>query len=307
MSNMNRRLAFIATLILMALVPMASATFVEMEKAHSPIQVNYHSGDTIEFTVVVSVHTVNGGPVLSIMDFSIRDTLPDGLTYVPASQTSVPAAITFTDHLNGTLVWDYGAGPFTSDPHATITFEVTVDEDAPRGETLINEAKAFYTETISQIQSSPAVTDGVPINEPSISLVKECQVSSTMAPADITYTYTVENTGDSDLFDVTVYDETLAITVLGPIDLPMGEEASDEHTLLDQPEGLYSNMATATGFDEGGHEVNDSDSAECRISTRVGGEVFKPWLSGSLYLAQGLAALTLGAIFATLVRNRGPL
>ncbi len=304
---MNRRIAFIATLVLMALVPMASATFVEMEKTHTPIQENYHSGDTIEFTVMVSVHTVNGGPILSIMDFRIRDTLPDGLTYVAASQTSVPAPITFTDHGNGTLVWDYGAGPFTTDPHATVTFEVTVDEDAPLGETVINEATAFYTETVSEIPSSPAVTDGLLINEPSINLVKECQVSSSMAPADITYTYTVENTGDCDLFDVTVYDETLALTVLGPIDLVMGAEASDEHTLFDQPEGLYINTATATGFDEGGHKVNDSDSAECRISTRVGGEIFKPWLSGSLYLAQGLAVLTLGAIFATLLRNRGPL
>ena len=76
-----------------------------------------------------------------------------------------------------------------------------------------------------------------------------------MAPADIMYTYTVENTGDSDLFNVTVYDETLAITILGPIDLAMGEEDTVEYILLDMPEGTYTNTATSTGFDEGGHEV----------------------------------------------------
>lgn len=290
----------------MALVPTASATFVEMEKTHSPIQVNYHSGDTIEFTVVVSVHTVNGGPILSIMNFSVRDTLPEGLTYVPASQTSVPAPVSITDLGNGTLVWDYGVGPFTSDPHATITFEVTVDDNATRGATLINEATALYTETVSQIPSSPAVTDGILISEPSISLVKECTTSSSMAPANITYTYTVENTGDCDLFNVTVYDETLSLTVLGPIDLAIGEDAMDNHTLVDMPEGTYTNNATATGFDEGGHKVTDSDSATCRISIMVGGEVIKPWLSGSFYIAQGLAVLALGAIFAAL-RKRGPL
>lgn len=307
MRNMNRRITFIVTVLLLAMVPTASATFVEMEKTHTPIQTNYHSGDTIQFTVIVSVHTVNGGPILSIKDFSVRDTLPEGLTYVALSQTSAPAPVTFMDHGNGTLVWDFGAGPFMSDPHATITFEVTVDNDAPLGQTIINEAKALYTETVSQIRSSPAVTDGIRINEPGISMVKECQVSSSMAPADITYTYTVENTGDCDLFDVTVYDETLALTVLGPIDLAMGQEASDQHTIFDQPEGSYTNTATATGFDKEGHEVTASDSAECRISTMVGGEIIELWLSGSFYVAQGLAVLALGAVFSILMRNKGQL
>jgi len=270
---MNRRIAFIATLVLMALVPTASATFPTMGKSHLPIQINYHSGDTIEFTVVLSVRTVEFGPTISIMDLKINDTLPEGLTYVPASQTSVPAPVNFTDNGNGTLIWDYGAGPFTSDPHVTITFEVTVDDDAPRGTTRTNEATAFYTETVSQVQSSPAASDSILISEPSISLVKECQVSSNMAPANITYTYTVENTGDSDLFNVTVYDETLALTVLGPIDLAMGQDALDNYTLFNKSEGTYTNNATATGFDEGGHEVTASDSTTCRISTMVGGVI----------------------------------
>ena len=85
------------------------------------------------------------------------------------------------------------------------------------------------------------MTDGIPINEPSISLVKECSASSNMAPADIMYTYTVENTGDSD--------------PARPIDLAMGEEDTVEYILLDMPEGTYTNTATSTGFDEGGHEV----------------------------------------------------
>ena len=55
----------------------------------------------------------------------------------------------------------------------------------------------------------------------------------------------------------------------------MGQEASDQHTIFDQPEGTYINTATATGFDEGGHEVTDSDTATCRISTMVGGEIIE--------------------------------
>jgi hypothetical protein len=38
---------------------------------------------------------------------------------------------------------------------------------------------------------------------------------------------------------------------------------------------MYINTATATGFDEGGHEVTDSDTATCRISTMVGGEIIE--------------------------------
>ena len=85
----------------------------------------------------------------------------------------------------------------------------------------------------------------------------------------------MENTGDSDLFDVTVYDETLELTVLGHIDLAMGQKASDQHTIFDQQEGTYIDTATATGFDEGDHEVTATDSAECRISTMVGGEIIE--------------------------------
>ncbi len=104
--------------------------------------------------------------------------------------------------------------------------------------------RARYTETISRIPSLPAVTDGIPINEPNISLIKECSASSNTAPSNITYT--VENTGDSDLFDVTVYGETLALTILGPIDLAMGEEETGEHTLLDMSQGTYTNTLVAT-------------------------------------------------------------
>ena len=49
-----------------------------------------------------------------------------------------------------------------------------------------------------------------------------------------------------------------------------------------------------------------SNSAECRISTMVGGEIIEPWLSGSFYVAQGMAVLVLGAVFS-LLRNRGQL
>ena len=45
--------------------------------------------------------------------------------------------------------------------------------------------------------------------------------------------------------------------------------------IFDQPEGTYTNTATATGFDEGDHEVTDSDSATCRISTMVDGEIIE--------------------------------
>ena len=59
-------------------------------------------------------------------------------------------------------------------------------------------------------------------------------------------TYTVENTGDSDRFDMTVYGETLALTILSHIDLEIGEEERGEHTLLDMSQGTYTNTLVAT-------------------------------------------------------------
>ena len=170
----------ILTLILMTIAALSflilhtGATFVEMEKTHVPHQLTYHRGENILFNITLTVFELNGGPIISISDLNITDILPDGLSYLPGSQLSDPAA-TFTDYGNGTLQWIFGPGPFDAvAPHANICFNVTIDNDAPENIVLLNVAEAFYHETVSGVFSNPSVTETVNVVFPLLDIDKEC-------------------------------------------------------------------------------------------------------------------------------------
>ncbi len=352
------------------------------------------------------------GSILSIKNLKIRDTLPTGLSFLPGNRTSTPPAISFTNYLNGTLLWNFGPGPFIGDPQAHIRFNVTVNHDAPEGVFITNRATAFYKETASGAPSAPAVTDVIhviypildidkvctgPIHEggsitytvklintghqnatgltraltvtdfipndvvyipgsasatsgsfdetalpgslqwksmignitgvhtvnitipvtdkpamitdtimnnasytellgcenmikwwdscetlvihPEITLTKDYTQSSQIEPANIIYTYTVTNTGDTPLSDVYVYDETLVVKILGPISLNPTESDSATFNIYNVLEGTYPNTANATGIDFLDLKVEDHDTAVCTIiddnpPPDVGGEIY---------------------------------
>ncbi len=397
----------ILTIQALTATTIAEATFVEMEKIHQPEKMSYNYGEILEFNITITVRTVKDGSILSIKNLKIRDTLPQGLSFIPGNRTSTPPAISFTNYLNGTLLWNFGPGPFTGDPQAHIRFNVTVNQDAPEGVFITNRATAFYEETVSGAPSAPAVTDVIqiiypiididkvctgPIHEggninytitltntghqdaenltvtdflpndvvytpgtafassgildettlpgrllwrgiignvtgvhtvnitvpvtdkpsiisnlitnnasyteftgcerllkswdtcdtvvihPVITLTKDCSKSSSIEPADITYTYTVTNTGDTPLSDVYVYDETVPEKILGPIALNPLESDTSTRTITNVGNGTYSNTANATGVDFLGLTVEDHDTAECTIHGEpppdVGGEIY---------------------------------
>jgi uncharacterized repeat protein (TIGR01451 family) len=377
-----------------------------MEKNHTPTKIYYNCGEILEFNISITVRTVSAGPILSIKNLKILDTLPTGLTFIPGNRTSTPTAINFTNYGNGTLLWDFGPGPFTGEPQANVRFNVTVNPDAPEGEFITNQATAFYEETVSGAPSSPTVTDVVqvvnpildinkncsgPIHEgdpilytislsnmghqdatnitvtdfiptdvtytpgtasatsgtidetqlpgkllwtgtignvtgpntvnitipvtdkamdigtsimnnasytglrgcenmtkywdscttlvihPEITLVKTCEISSEYEPADITYTYRVTNTGDTPLYNVTVYDETYDVMILGPVALNPTEFAQQNHMVYNLPQGTYINDANATGTDFLDKIVVDYDDVFCTIKEEpptVGGEIY---------------------------------
>ena len=395
--------------ICLVFVNSVNATYVEMEKIHEPNLPYFTYGDIIQFNLTVSVSTENGGSDLSISDLTIKDTLPPGLIFLPGNVSSTPSAITFTDFLNGTLFWDFGPGPFTETPQAIVLFNVTVQQSALENLYLLDIAEAQYRETVSNIISTPQVSDTVriispildikksgtklihegdpifyqitlnntghlnainvtmedflptgvnyisgsgsttsgtfdesllpstliwrgtignvtgthtvnitiPVTDdplivsnllknnasyiqlasfvnvinywdscetnvihPQITLIKDCTLSKIWQPADITYNYTVTNTGDTPLSDVYIYDETLMINILGPIDLDPSQSMNAQYVLLNQNAGLYNNTALATGIDILGLTVSDYDNAVCFIlesqinpSDNVGGEI----------------------------------
>jgi uncharacterized repeat protein (TIGR01451 family) len=405
-----------------------SATFVEMEKTHSPIKVSYNCGEILEFNITLTVRTVKDGPILSIKNLQIKDTLPTGLSFLPGNRTSTPTAIGFTNYHNGTLLWDFGAGPFLDEPQATLRFNVTVTHDAPEGVFITNRATAFYEETVSGAHSSPTVTDVIrviypildidkvctgtihegegivytvtlrntgnhnatsltvtdflpsgvvytpgsatatsgiidesmlpgnlmwkgeignitgvhtvnitipvtdkpavisstimnnvsyteiigceamvkwwdtcetPVIHPEITITKECATSFQIEPANITYTYTVTNTGDVPLSDVYVYDETHTSLILGPITLDPMESDGSTMEILNQPMGTYIDTANATGYDFLGLRVEDHDTAQCTIrgeSPPVGGEIY-PAVTYEQRLILGSIVILCAAVF----------
>jgi len=81
-------------------------------------------GQTVTFTIL---GIVEHNPVT---DAVVTDTLPVGQTYVDGTQASDPAADSFTVSPDGrTLTWTY-ANLDIGDPAVTITYDVTIDEDA---------------------------------------------------------------------------------------------------------------------------------------------------------------------------------
>ncbi len=205
MQSRSWLLLMTASLIVAGLAtPIARATFVEMSKTHDPHQPIYHPGDNFKFLISLSVYDEQGGSALSIKDMSITDNLPDGLTYVAGSQVCSPAC-SFTDFLNGTLKWDFGAGPFTTTPQATVSFNVTVDMDASTVNPLVNLAYAHYTETVSGVVSDPAVTEFVEVVYPILDVDKTC-TPLIHEGDDILYTITLTNTGSEDADGIVVTD-----------------------------------------------------------------------------------------------------
>ncbi|MCB0583526.1 MAG: DUF11 domain-containing protein, partial [Phaeodactylibacter sp.] len=84
----------------------------------------------------------------------------------------------------------------------------------------------------------------------------------------ITYTFTVTNTGNVPLTNITVSDLTSGVTVSGGPLASLAPGASDNSTFtasytltqVDLTAGSFSNQASATGDDPGGNPVNDNAS-----------------------------------------------
>jgi uncharacterized repeat protein (TIGR01451 family) len=103
----------------------------------------------------------------------------------------------------------------------------------------------------------------VQVLHPSIDLEKSADPPSGSPGTTITYAYSVENTGDATLFDVSVDDDQLGhigtIASLAPGHI---EQLTAEITLGDSP---VTNIATAEGADALGGSVSDVDEATVTI------------------------------------------
>jgi len=137
--------------------PIANATFVSLNKQHSPTG-NFNPGQQIRFTITLEVRDIPGGSSLAIRHLNITDILPAGLSYVSGSESHTPTA-SFAQ-TGQQLFWDFGSATVLSSlPQAQITFNVTVNTGVTG--LLVNQVTAEYIEDLTSVFSNPSATDSV--------------------------------------------------------------------------------------------------------------------------------------------------
>ncbi len=96
-------------------------------KSHDDVDGVVGPGQVVTYTIAVQVVE---GPVTNPV---VTDTLPAGQTYVSGSQSSSPAASSFSVSGDGrTLTWTFASLP-TGNPAATVSYQVAIDANAPTG------------------------------------------------------------------------------------------------------------------------------------------------------------------------------
>jgi LPXTG-site transpeptidase (sortase) family protein len=203
-----------------------------------------NAGDKINYTFSVT----NTGNV-TLTNVTVSDTV-GGITITGSPIASLAPGVTDNTSYTGTYTLtqdDVDAGTFTN--------TATVTGTPPTGDNV--------TDTDDDTQDLPPV--------PSISLIKEGTLdlganSQADAGDQITYTFTVENTGNVTLSNITIDDIIPGVSITGgPISLAPGEKDEDTFTGAysltqdDVDNGSFANTATVTGKTPKDVDVTDTD------------------------------------------------
>lgn len=194
------------------------------------------------------------------------------------------SALNLTDDVIGSLTGSLltALGGTSLPVNATVSFDVDYELTAAD----IAEGSVTNVATVSGTGGGQTVSDNDDatvtivevageVLESSIALVKEAQVDEVNGvksvvvesggTADITYRYTITNTGDTTLTDLTLFDdvigdlaENITVTHLAPGESTV-VEVDYTTTTADLDEGEVINVAIVTGTDEQANVVSDQD------------------------------------------------
>ncbi len=184
--------------------------------------------------------------------------------------------ITISDTVGGVTI---SGGPITLDPGdsdvVTITGSYTLTQPDIDAGNFYNEAEVSGTPPIGDDVTDDDDHDEPITQEPSISLVKTGTLDMTVVAPDgepnpgdvITYAFTVTNTGNVTLTNVTLADTIGGVTISGGPIASMAPGAVDNSTFtgsytLTQPDintGNFYNEAEVTGTPPVGDDVTDDD------------------------------------------------
>jgi uncharacterized repeat protein (TIGR01451 family) len=202
-------------------------------------------GDTLTYTVAITNNSVWG-----LTEAVVTDSLPSNVTLLNAT-ASQGTGCSGTDPVVCNL------GELASNESALVT--VVVNPTAAG--TLTNEAVVAAVEPWGDTVMETA-TNSVHAITPSVDLTKTADPAVVNVGDDISYTFTVDNTGDSDLSAVEVTDDLLDCTP----NLSSGDDGDD----ILQPDETWTytcsvtagsedveNTASVTATDEAGGTVSD--------------------------------------------------
>ncbi|MGY6741892.1 MAG: COG1361 S-layer family protein, partial [Cecembia sp.] len=231
------------------LVPVADLSVTKVVNDPTP-----NVGGTVIFTVTVA----NAGPDPAT-GVLVNDLLPNGFSFVNASTSS-------GSYNSGTGIWN--VGNIAVGGSETLEITVTVNEPA---------AGISYTNTATIASSDQADSDitnnedsatVVPVVITGISLDKTADPLSYSAVGEvITYTFTVQNTGNVTLSDVSISDPLTGLSAISPVSIaslaPGATEiftATYTITQTDIDNGSVTNTATVNAEDPNGAAISDTDS-----------------------------------------------
>jgi uncharacterized repeat protein (TIGR01451 family) len=193
-----------------------------------------HVGDTITYTFDVSL--ISGSP--SLTNVSVTDPICD------AGTLAGPTGDDGDSVLEQGETWGY-----------TCTHVVTSSDPDPLPNTATVEGHSGGT-TVTDDDSHE-----VDIVHPAIRIQKQARPQAGSPGDEITYTYTVTNTGDVTLFDISVDDDVIGhicdIASLAPGD---SKECTATYTIPEDSPAHIRNVAVAEGHDEWGVQVRDDDT-----------------------------------------------
>ncbi|MBU1050026.1 DUF11 domain-containing protein, partial [Candidatus Bipolaricaulota bacterium] len=220
-------------------------------------------GDTVDYTITVQHDVTSDGSPVDVA--SVNDSL--------AVSLSGPIGDDGDGLLENGEIWTYTGSRIiqASDPHLLTN-------------TACVEGRDLDGDLVEDCDSTTTT-----ISHPNINVVKDADVAFANIGETVTYSYSVNNTGDVDLYAVSLVDDILG-SVSGPKSGDDGDAILETHETWiyektyvivegDLP-GPLVNVATAAGTPLVGPIVVDTDSASVQITSQPGINVVKTASSG---------------------------
>ncbi len=276
--------------------PLTNVSVTDTNCPTSPLTNNsvLQSGQTMVFTCDVTLST-SSGSVTETAIGNARDALGDSITFPTYPSEKNQTTVTVI-HPNIAVTKSASAPKVESNTSVTYTYVVTNTGDTTlsnvsltddkitisggnigtltAGQSVTLTASATLTNTTTNTatvtgtdQTGAKVTNTsqatVTVIHPNISLTKTATPTSGTSPLSVTYTYVVNNTGDTALSNVFVTDDHLG-TIAGPISLAVG--ASQTFTATATITATTTNIATTNGTDQTGAQVQAKANATVTVT-----------------------------------------